>query len=81
MFLPTRKLPKIEKITKVKMCQYNSTYLTFGFTTVPHDATRPTCLVCGSVFSNEAMKPSHHKAPQQKSKTSYNLISSDRLAS
>ena len=32
--------------------------LKFGFTTALHDATRPMCLGCGSIFSKEAMKPS-----------------------
>ena len=58
MSSPTRKLQKIEKIKKVKERQYNSTYLKFGFTTAPHDAPRPRCLVCGSVFCNDTMKPS-----------------------
>ena len=54
----TRKLQKIEKIKKVKVPHYKNTYLNFGITTAPHDAPRPICLVCGSVFSNEAIKPS-----------------------
>ena len=58
MFSPTRKLQKIQKMKKVKVRQYNCTYLKFGFTTAPRNATRPMCLVCGSIFSNEAMKPS-----------------------
>ena len=60
MSSPSRKLQKIQKIKKVKLPQYNCTYiiLTFGFTTAPHDSTRLMCLVCGSIFSNEAMKPS-----------------------
>ena len=52
--LTSRKLQKIQKIKKVKVRQYNCTYLKFGFTTAVHDATRPMCLVCGSIFSNEA---------------------------
>ena len=40
------------------MCQYNRTYLKLGFTTAPHDATRPMCFVCNSTFSNEAIKQS-----------------------
>ena len=58
MSSPARKLQKIHKIKKVKVNQKNCTYLKFGFTTAPHDTTRPMCLVCGSIFSYEAMKPS-----------------------
>ena len=43
---------------KVKVRQYNCTHLKFGFTTIPHDATLPMCLVCSSIFTKEAMKPS-----------------------
>ena len=41
--------------------QYNVTYLQYGF--VPHitDESRPFCLVCNVVLSNEAMKPSRLK--------------------
>ena len=63
MSSPVRKLQNIQKIKKVKVRQFNCTYLKFGFTTAPHDAICPMCLVCGSIFSNEAMKPSrlqHH---------------------
>ena len=51
MSSPTRKLQKIE-IKRVKVRQYYSTYLKFGFTTKPYDATHPMCLTCGSVFSS-----------------------------
>ena len=63
MSSPSRKLQKIQKIKKVKVRQYICTYLKFGFTTARHDATRPMCLVCGSIFTNEAIKPNrllHH---------------------
>ena len=58
MSLPSRKLQKIQKTKKMKLRQYNCTYLNFSFTTAPHDATRLMWLVCGSFFFNEAMKPS-----------------------
>ena len=58
MSSPSRKLQKIQKTKKEKVRQYNCTYSKFGFTKAPHDATRPMCFVCGSIFSNEAMKPS-----------------------
>ena len=41
MSSPSRKLQKIQKANKVKVGQYNCTYLKFGFTTAPHDATHP----------------------------------------
>ena len=63
MSSPIRKLQKIQKVKKVKVRQYNSTYLKFSFTTAPHDVTRPMDLVCGFIFSNEAMKPSRLQDP------------------
>ena len=41
--------------------QYDVGYLEFGFIPSPNDPTRPLCLICGSLFSNEAMKPSRLK--------------------
>ena len=58
MFSPPRKLEKIQKIKKVKVRQQNCNNLKFGFATTRHGATRPMCLACGSIFFNEAMKPS-----------------------
>ena len=52
---------KLRKIKKVKVRHYDSNYLKFGFVTAPHDSSRPMCLVCGSILSNEAMKPSRLK--------------------
>ena len=47
---------------KVKKCrQYDLSYLEFGFIPSPNDNTKPICLICGSLFSNEAMKPSRLK--------------------
>ena len=47
---------------KVKKCrQYDLSYLEFGFIPSPNDNTKPMCLICGSLFSNEAMKPSRLK--------------------
>ena len=47
---------------KVKKCrQYDLSYLEFGFIPSPNDKTKPMCLICGSLFSNEAMKPSRLK--------------------
>ena len=48
--------------TTVKKCrQYDLSYLEFGFIPSPNDNTKPMCLICGSLFSNEAMKPSRLK--------------------
>nr|XP_039259582.1 SCAN domain-containing protein 3-like [Styela clava] len=58
MSSPSKTLQKIQKTKSRKLRQYNCTYLKYGFTTAPHDASRPMCIVCGSIFSNEAMKPS-----------------------
>ena len=44
--------------TKKKCQQYNVEYLKFGFIPSPSNYQRPMCLICKSVFSNEAMKPS-----------------------
>ena len=47
---------------KVKKCRlYDLSYLEFGFIPSPNDNTKPMCLICGSLFSNEAMKPSRLK--------------------
>ena len=47
---------------KVKKCrQYDLGYLEFGFISSPNDNIKPMCLICGSLFSNEAMKPSRLK--------------------
>ena len=47
---------------KVKKCrQYDLSYLEFGFIPSPNDNTKPMCLICGSLFSNEAMKPNRLK--------------------
>ena len=51
-------MQKIKNTKKMKVHQYNCTYLKFGFTTAPHNATCLMCLVWGSIFSNEAMKQS-----------------------
>ena len=61
MSSPTRKLQKFRKIKKVKVRQYNCAYLKFGFTTAPHDATRPMSLVCGSIFSDRASHRSRYR--------------------
>ena len=46
----------------VKKCrQYDLSYLEFGFISSPNDNIKPMCLICGSLFSNEAMKPSRLK--------------------
>lgn len=38
--------------------QYSVDYIAFGFVPSPADRTRPMCLICSNVFSNEGMKPS-----------------------
>lgn len=58
---PPATLQTVIKTKSTKVRRYSITYLDFGFTTSPHDVTRPMCLLCGSVFSNEAMKPSRLK--------------------
>ena len=43
---------------KKKCRQYLVEYLKFGFIPSPSNEQLPMCLLCNSVFSNEAMKPS-----------------------
>ena len=42
--------------------KYHVTYLEYGFVSYTTDVSRPFCLVCNVVLSNEAMKPSRLKA-------------------
>ena len=47
--------------TVKKYRQYDLSYLELGFIRSSNDNTKPMCLICGSLFSNEAMKPSRLK--------------------
>ena len=44
--------------SKRKCRQYSEEYLQFGFISSPSNVQLPMCLLCGKLFSNEAMKPS-----------------------
>ncbi|KAK9703844.1 hypothetical protein QE152_g29127 [Popillia japonica] len=48
--------PPRKKLKAVR--QYSVDYIAFGFVPSPADRTRPMCLICSNVFSNEGMKPS-----------------------
>ncbi|XP_061486772.1 protein FAM200C-like [Rhineura floridana] len=50
---PSAKKPRQEKVR-----QYNVSYLQYSFIPLPTDQCRPFCVICESVLSNEAMKPS-----------------------
>lgn len=53
---PSKK-PKIEKIRK-----YDLDYINFGFTeTVVNNESRPQCVICFEILSNQCMKPSFLK--------------------
>ena len=51
--------PPSKKVNKCR--QYDLSYLELGFIPSPNDNAKPMCLICGSLFSNEAMKPSRLK--------------------
>lgn len=39
--------------------KYDTSYIKFGFVAIDADATtKPQCVICGDVLSNESMKPS-----------------------
>ena len=42
---------------KKKCRQYSVEYLSYGFIPSPHNATKPMCLICMDVLSNDSMKP------------------------
>ena len=44
--------------SKKKCRQYNVDYLKFGFIPSLSDKQLPVCLLCNTILSNEAMKPS-----------------------
>lgn len=56
-----------------KIRQYNIQYLQYGFMTSPTDHTRPMCIFCENVFSNEAMKPSRLKEHLSKKHSEKNV--------
>ncbi|XP_038637238.1 SCAN domain-containing protein 3-like [Scyliorhinus canicula] len=43
--------------TKKKCRQYSVDYLSYGFIPSPHNATKPMCLICMDILSNDSMKP------------------------
>ena len=42
---------------KVKLRGYNVEYLKFGFISCRTEQSKPECIFCGDILSNEAMKP------------------------
>ena len=42
----------------VKSRVYNPTYLKFGFIESRVDVSKPECVICVEILSNDAMKPS-----------------------
>ncbi|XP_072928035.1 protein FAM200C-like [Hemitrygon akajei] len=63
---------KNQKLQKVR--QHNVTYLEYGFIPFPSDQQHPMFLICNTVLSNEAMKPSGLQAHFRKrhpEKTTY----------
>ena len=41
-----------------KKCRQNSVEnLSYGFIPLPHNETKPMCLICMNVLSNDSMKP------------------------
>ena len=49
----------------VKIRGYSSDYLKYGFMESQIDKTKPECIICGDVLSNECMKPSKLKRHQE----------------
>lgn len=43
--------------TKKKCRQYSVEYLSYGFIPSPHNATKPMCLICMDILSNDSMEP------------------------
>ena len=43
--------------SKKKCRQYSTEYLSYGFIPAPQNETRPMCLICMDVLSNDSMKP------------------------
>lgn len=51
----------IYTLSKKKFRQYSVEYLSFGFVPSPQDKTKPMCLICMDILSNDSMKPSKLK--------------------
>ena len=50
-----------------KKCrQYSTEYLSYGFIPAPQNETKPMCLICMDVLSNDSMKLSKLKIHQEK---------------
>ena len=43
--------------SKKKCRQYSVEYLSYGFIPAPHNETKPMCLICMDILSNDSMKP------------------------
>ena len=43
--------------SKKKCRQYSVEYLSYGFIPTPHNETKPMCLICMDILSNDSMKP------------------------
>ena len=52
--------------SKSKCRQYSTEYLSYGFIPAPQNETKPMCLICMDVLSNDHMKPSKLKIHLEK---------------
>ena len=48
-------------LCKKKCRQHSVEYLSYGFIPAPESVTKPMCLICMDVLSNDSMKPSKLK--------------------
>ncbi|XP_076348034.1 protein FAM200B-like [Tachypleus tridentatus] len=55
--------------SKKKCRQYSVEYLSYGFIPTPHNETKPMCLICMDVLSNDSMKPCKLKIHLEKKHT------------
>lgn len=72
----TRSKTKIIKLSNIKIRKYDPDYIKYGFVRIEvQGITKPQCVICGLVLSNEAMKPNkllrhlNSKHEQYKNKT------------
>ena len=52
--------------SKKKCRHYSTEYLSYGFIPAPQNGTKPMCLICMDVLSNDSMKPSKLKIHLEK---------------
>ena len=56
-----RSMSYLKKRKQKKLRTYNEEYIKLGFIECPSDATKPQCLACNKILSNESMKPANLK--------------------